>query len=202
MVDIGAFCIDSTEVTNAQYDVFAAEAKTKPPTQSGWCATNNTDFEKGSASTLSPPNHPVGVDWCDAQAFCAWAGKRLCGKIGGGALSYPGEVKDPKLSEHAYACTQGGTTVHPYGDTYDKWACNYAQPPPVGFTPKPVASYPGCAGQVAPYNQVFDLVGNGSEWLNACDFTLAVPLCVQVGNDCLPGLAAKATYSDFFRCCK
>ena len=35
------------------------------------------------------PEHPVThVDFCDAVAFCAWAGKRLCGKIGGGELSF------------------------------------------------------------------------------------------------------------------
>jgi formylglycine-generating enzyme required for sulfatase activity len=205
MVDLGAFCIDSTEVTIAQYDVFLAEAKTKPPTQTTWCATNNADFEKRVPSQIAPANHPVLVDWCDARAFCAWSGKRLCGKIGGAAMSYnTPETKDPKASEHAFACTQGGTTVHPYGDVYDKFACNYAQPFPVGLKLKPVASFPGCTGQSAPYDQVYDLVGNGTEWLDACDLALTSPgpYCTLAREECAASTGSAPINGAAIRCCK
>jgi hypothetical protein len=36
-------------------------------------------------------NFPItNVDWCDAYAYCAGIGKRLCGKIGGGTLDQGG----------------------------------------------------------------------------------------------------------------
>ena len=46
--------------------------------------------------------HPInGVDWNQATAFCAWAGKRL-----------PTEV------EWHWAASNGGTTTYPWGETY------------------------------------------------------------------------------------
>ena len=60
-VDVDAFELTRTPVTNAQYEPFAAETgATAPP---HWPA---------------PGDHPVTfVDWEDASAFCAWAGGRL-----------------------------------------------------------------------------------------------------------------------------
>lgn len=194
MVDLGPFCIDSTEVTHAQYDVFAAEAKTKPPTQTGWCATNNPNFDKKFNGTGSLP---VDVDWCDAKAFCEWAGKRMCGKIGGGSIAYPSpDTDDAKVSQHMYACTQGGTTKFPYGDQLNTLIC---LPGSKGI--KPVMSDPWCRGTTAPFDKVFDLVGNQGEWVDACTFTPTYASCAALKFEyCPPGSVNPALWSGI-RCC-
>lgn len=83
-VDVGTYCVDSTEVTGRQYlEFLAAKAgdTSGQPVDCSW----NTTFEP--AADIDPNEYPVAfVDWCDALAYCTWAGKRLCGKIGGGPL--------------------------------------------------------------------------------------------------------------------
>ena len=61
LVDVEAFELARTPVTNEQYERFVTEeGATAPP---HWPA---------------PPDHPVTfVDWHEAAAFCAWAGGRL-----------------------------------------------------------------------------------------------------------------------------
>lgn len=59
-VDVDAFWIDRTEVTNVQFVVFAT-------------VTNYV-----SRATVEPANHPVvHVTWQDAVAFCKWRGAAL-----------------------------------------------------------------------------------------------------------------------------
>jgi len=61
VVDVDAFELGRTPVTNAQYAGFVAESGAEAPPH--WPA---------------PDDHPVTfVDWHDATAFCAWAGGRL-----------------------------------------------------------------------------------------------------------------------------
>jgi formylglycine-generating enzyme required for sulfatase activity len=61
LVDVDAFELAQTPVTNEHYERFVAEEGAAAPPH--WPA---------------PPDHPVTfVDWHEASAFCAWAGGRL-----------------------------------------------------------------------------------------------------------------------------
>jgi formylglycine-generating enzyme required for sulfatase activity len=102
------------------------------------------------------------VDWCDAYAYCKWAEKRLCGKIGGGANAWD-DFADPTKSEWQNACSAGGTRTFPYGDTYMASACNGRETGPNETAP--VESNATCEG---PFAGLFDLSGNVREWEDSC----------------------------------
>jgi hypothetical protein len=110
--------IDATEVTRYQYMQFVAAAGQDTSGQPVYCAWNDS-YEP---AFLYPPsqldyNKPVvGVDWCDAYAYCKHVGRRLCGKIGGGAL-ISGDFAKPAQSQWMLACSKNGARVYPYGPT-------------------------------------------------------------------------------------
>lgn len=157
------FCIDRTEVTNAAYRIFL-EA-TAPPGTSGqpsFCRWNDDYTPSKWPFTTGEENRPVvGVDWCDALAFCARAKKRLCGRIGGGACPV-GEVATASISQWYAACSALGARAYPYGSTYDPAACNGDRR--VG-APDAVGSFPLCSGG---YAGIVDMSGNVEEWIDAC----------------------------------
>jgi formylglycine-generating enzyme required for sulfatase activity len=165
-VVIGQYSIDATEISNAQYAVFNAlefapeYLDVLMPPQ---CAFKN-DFIPDNWPVQPPPTLPVvGVDWCDATAYCAWAGKRLCGAIGGGPAEL-GDVQNPANNEWYKACTQGGIKNYPYGLLYIGNACNTAD---AGFGQRTqVGSVGTCLGG---YPGLFDMSGNVWEWTNACN---------------------------------
>jgi formylglycine-generating enzyme len=165
MVNVGSFCIDSTEVTNIQYKAFTDTN----PTQSGYphprCTFNTSTLP---TSTVGGDNYPVSfVDWCDAYAFCKWAGKRLCGQIGG--TSNPTTSFDDATKDQWYqACTSNNpaANIFPYGATYQDQTCNgYAY---LSSGKINVATDAGCHAASAPYNAVFDMSGNVDEWEDSC----------------------------------
>jgi formylglycine-generating enzyme required for sulfatase activity len=174
MVNMGEWCIDASEVTNAAYAQFLAAKGGNTNGQPSYC-TWNASFQPeppvGGSLSCSPvpfdpinqPNHPVTcIDWCDAYAYCAWAGKRLCGRIGGG--DYALEEDDPAVSQHLAACTNWGATSHPYGNAYQAGECvddAFDGTPGLSSSDsvKPVKT--GCQGSVPG---VYDLVGNVWEW--------------------------------------
>jgi formylglycine-generating enzyme required for sulfatase activity len=152
----GSYCIDSTEVTRAQYVTYLAN---NPPTtgQIPACSWND-DLEPNNWNPSTADDRPVaGVDWCDAYAFCAWAGKRLCGKIGGGSVD-PASSDDPSASQWFNACSRGGTREYAYGDKWTAGAC--------GWSGDDVQSHPCCVGG---YPGVYDLSGGVEEWVDSCD---------------------------------
>lgn len=168
-VDVGAFCIDSTEVTNAQYAAFLAsqpDASLFPPSCTGW----KTTFKQSQPPPLGSDDYPaVWLDWCDAYAFCAWAGKRLCGRIGGGPLA-PGGMNDIAQDEWYVACSNGGAYVYPYGGAFDASACN--GPERDAGSVLPPTSVPGCTGG---FPGLVEMVGNADEWIDSCQTSTTGP---------------------------
>jgi formylglycine-generating enzyme required for sulfatase activity len=179
------FCIDATEVTNAAYaawlatnpglDLMPSECHAGP-----WLGRVVLDDyrpeEFGVENTLHWPvasdhdDYPVvWVTWCDAAAFCAGNGKRLCGRMGGEAISVgqnqlpelAPQISDPTASEFLYAGTRGGAQTFVYGDERDPGAC-------WSFGVHPVGTKPTCEGG---YAGIFDLDGNAAEYVNACNLT-------------------------------
>ncbi len=174
MIDLGTFCIDATETTRAQYAAFLASSPTNVAGSA--CATNafgpHAEGEGCSAEELDlkrDVDHPVVcVDWCDAAAYCAWAGKRLCGRIGGESEPFDdvGAQNDATKSEWFAACAgQGAPRKYPYGADFVAGRCVDST---VGKT-APVGSRAECHGPPGTAEAaVYDLSGNVYEWVNSC----------------------------------
>ena len=213
------FTIDATEVTRAQYDAWL---NTTPSTanQPASCAWN-TSFVP---SCEWPPaaeegNLPVEcVDWCDAYAYCAGVGKRLCGKVGGGPVGYA--MADSTASQWVTACSANGVNDFPYGDSYEPKTCNGQDNKPGGApfpcaTLKEAGAMAGCQSAEPGYAGVFDLSGNLFEWIDSCTAqTGEQDLCHSAGGstcrttpwlDCttqVHDLRSTKNPSLGFRCCR
>jgi hypothetical protein len=165
-VMIGDYMVDGTEVTAAQYNQFL-DVEFDPeyfaqllPQGCEFKTDFTPDAFPGEPSEAIPV---VGVDWCDAFAYCTWAGKHLCGAIGGGAAPL-NEVQNPATNEWYRACTGGGISNYPYGLMYDPTACNTSD---AGWNQlTDVAGLPNCEGG---YDGIFDMSGNVWEWTNSCN---------------------------------
>jgi formylglycine-generating enzyme required for sulfatase activity len=164
-VRVGAYCIDSTEVTVRNYRAFLDARAGDVSGQSAACAWN-TSF--GPLYGLPGPeadDRPVTfVDFCDAAAYCAWAGKHLCHAISGAPLT-TADVASAARSEWFRACARNDDGLHtfPYGNAYGPLRCNGADRDSgivaAGSLPECEGGYPG----------IFDLAGNVREWEDACD---------------------------------
>ena len=79
--EAGTWCIDSTEVTRAQYGIFVASTDVGALPEPAFCAWNKSFLPYDGWKDLPHDDRPVTkVNWCDAYMYCAWAGKRLCGE--------------------------------------------------------------------------------------------------------------------------
>jgi formylglycine-generating enzyme required for sulfatase activity len=199
-----SFYIDSTEVTVRQYLEFLAATGDEvgcQPSVCGW----NTSFSPAPGEVTALSDLPMHyVDWCDAAAYCAWAGKRLCGRIGGGAVP-TASADDYDLSEWVAACGGPNYNWHPSLDTSGEPAveCNdwTSSRAPAGSTCE--GSYPG----------LFDMQGNVNEWIDSCNGTAgATDSCETLGGNAISNatgvchardpLRRDSRYSFFgFRCC-
>lgn len=162
MVDVGNYCIDSTEVTAKQYDEFVKSGvlPTKNPDPN--CASNKLSYEPSQPN--APDDKPVvWVDYCDAVGFCDYAGKRLCGGADGVPIYSDGYTADAATDEWYGACTNGGTTDFRYGDAEVVGACNREFPGELAN----VKASAGCHGR-GVYEGIYDLGGNAGEWVNVC----------------------------------
>lgn len=178
------FCMDNTEVTKAQYDEFLQALQVVKT--DGRCSFNTTYQAIGYVwnMTLNPEQAVAGIDWCDARDYCTWAGKRLCGRIGGGSLAY---TEHPSTqSQWFMACSQGVGRMHPYGTAADDSAkagyCHLDDANNATGQQSVPGAFPQC--KLVGTN-VVDLLGNLQEWVDACETTAAAPgddKCKTVGG--------------------
>ena len=176
------YCIDSTEVTRAQY---SAWQDTNPSTegQTSDC-TWNTSFAPATSCInwvdvcrSDCDHHPqVCVDWCDAYAYCQAVGKRLCGRIGGDWTMWS-DHSDASLSEWYSACTSHGTNTFPYGSVYDGQLCNGSDYAGADNTTVAVRTLSSCQSTDPGYAGVFDLNGNAAEWEGNCSGVGRLAFC-------------------------
>jgi sulfatase modifying factor 1 len=214
LVAVGSFCVDATEVTNAEYASFLAANPSTSLAPSPACSYKTSFTPSQGWPAASKGTSPVVyVDWCDAYAYCAWAGQHLCGAIGGGPSS-KANAANKDVDEWYVACSTAGANVYPYGgNAYVQGKCNDSESGTNGT--RPVASFPGCEGG---YSGIFDMNGNAYEWEDACDVAAgASDSCVIRGGSWLFSGASYGgcntyfndyvvkrsdTYNDTgFRCC-
>lgn len=188
------YCIDATEVTQGQYFKFLeAKGASRDVYPYGDMSGQTPECEKNKSyspaikegdscyrhpeswdSTGGHEEYPVAcVEWCDAYAYCAWAGKRLCGRVGGGRGTFD-DAANADLDQWYNACSQGGKTKYSYGDQEDASRCvsrSYtdamsAQTGTDVNAPRPPGEAADCRGTEPPFDQLVDLSGNVGEWVD------------------------------------
>ncbi len=152
----GDYCIDKTEATKGHYAQFRADKDGDYSGQATYCEWN-VDYGQGSCGFYDPTdnlNLPAAcMDWCDADAFCKWAGKRLCGKFGGGGNA---DAYAPGNPQEWTGVCEAASPMLPEG------SCN-------AFSPESQEVGNGnCVGSQPGFQQLTHLLGNVSEWVHEC----------------------------------
>ncbi len=137
-VDLPAFYLCKTPVTNAQYAEFVKVTKKHKPEKVGWFG-------------LKPPSkkldHPVvGICWDDAVTYCEWLQEKS-----GRPYRLPTEAEWEKAARG----TDG--RLYPWGNEWDENRCHFNARGTTAVDAHPDGESPyGCS----------DMIGNASEWTN------------------------------------
>jgi serine/threonine-protein kinase len=135
-VDLAAYWIDQTEVTNGMYAACVEDEACSPPADasSPWY-----DPYYGNSAYADYP--VIYVDWYQADAYCEWAGRRL-----------------PSEAEWEKAARGTDERLYPWGD--DEANCERVSCEGDVHAPVQVGSFPAGA---SPYDAL-DMAGSVWEW--------------------------------------
>ena len=229
----GAYCIDEIEVTKYQYDKFITanvliddqEAFCKPPVNKSFIPRGGWPVIEAPPSFPNQPNTgkafnyslPVHyVDWCDAYAYCKWAGKQLCGSVTGGAVAFD-QANNAESGAWYNACSAQGALTYSYGNAFQAFTCNggvdasFSDNAACGPVANQRSGY-GCVGRgdegiyssnngdvngsytivyhagcAGGVSGLYHMIGNVAEWENSCDGTLPTSNCRVRGGSYTAG---------------
>ena len=135
-IDLPAFYVDKYEVTNRQYKEFCDATGRNYPVNPHW--NKNYFAERPDAPVL-------GVSYADAQAYAAWAGKRL-----------PTEAEWEKAA--SWNAATGKKSIYPWGDKFERGKVAFG-----AGVPDDVGRH---ADGASP-SGAMDMAGNVLEWVDA-----------------------------------
>jgi formylglycine-generating enzyme required for sulfatase activity len=145
-VQVGAFHIDDTEVTQAQFDACV---------QAGMCMAPGTTSYQPATTPMLPV---AGVVHAQAAVYCGWRGLQLPGVTMG---RLPTEA-EWEIAAHGVLGSTSEGTIYPWGDpdpldcTRALWiSCDNVAPSAVGTHPT----------GVSPFG-LQDMAGNVAEWVS------------------------------------
>ena len=151
-IELSAFEIDRTPVTNAAFAEFVADTGGEPPLYwerdgDGWVTTTF-----GDRRPLDPALPVIHVDWHQAEAFARWAGKRLPTEFEWEAAASGADRDRANLDELGFGCAPAGA----YGDAASECAALQMLGDVWEWTSSDFEPYPGFAAFPYPeYSQVF-----------------------------------------------
>jgi formylglycine-generating enzyme required for sulfatase activity len=162
-VDLPAFAIARTPVTNALYAAYAAAAGARAPIT--WRGGQPPEFLL---------DHPVvDVSWDEANAFCAWLNARMkneelrieneLARQSVSILSSQPSIRLPTEAEWERAARGVDGRTFPWGDEWDSARANTRDGGSGGTTP--VGAYPAGASPAG----CLDMAGNVWEWTASLD---------------------------------
>jgi gamma-glutamyl hercynylcysteine S-oxide synthase len=147
-VELPAFEIDRTPVTNAAFAEFVADAGAEPPAYweregDGWLTTSF-----GRRRPLDAARPVIHVSFHQAEAFARWTGKRLPTELEWEAAATGADRRRANLDQLAFGCAPAGAyedgasragAVQMLGDVWE-WTCsNFTAYP--GFEAFPYREY-------------------------------------------------------------
>ncbi|MBK7396793.1 MAG: SUMF1/EgtB/PvdO family nonheme iron enzyme [Myxococcales bacterium] len=168
-----SFCMDVNEVTVAQMEVYDGATPTVPAGLPARCTGKWDNYYKRDLGAL-PTEPAINANWCQAFAYCKWAGKRLCRALDTAA------ALSTENSELYYACGNGAAaTARPYGTSYVAGNCDVETGRSI---PTSILATPKCHGPTAPYDKIFNLIGSAEEWSEECTDSPAPSKCRARGG--------------------
>jgi iron(II)-dependent oxidoreductase len=148
-VELEAFLIDRTPVTNGAYAEFMAETGAEPPMY--WEPDGEGWWDRtamGRSERVDPGQPVIHVSWHDADAFAAWAGKRLPSEREWEAAARGAGTERANLDQLGFGCAPAGAyadgcadcgAVQMIGDVWEWTASDFTGYP--GFEAFPYPEY-------------------------------------------------------------